>query len=103
MGIILTILDVCRSTSPEVACAVGYFDLQGLLRGDADNIFPIDRDGTHRVGAVAQGAEFQRLDLARDCIAVDQQHYIGLGGHGRRWRRQEQCNREDKTVKFHDS
>ena len=80
----------CRHEFAVVTGTIRQFDLQFLLAGDADNVFPVDTDRSHRVGRIAQGAEFEAFDLSCDGVAIFQDNDVVLLGCGRNRRESEQ-------------
>ena len=56
MESIFSRLEIAQKTSP-----VGNLHLQVLVARNANDVFPVDKDRTHGVRAVAQSAELQAL------------------------------------------
>ncbi len=80
-----------RKQIAEIPGARSDFDLQILVTFKCQDFFPLDADRAHRIGAVAEFAEFERLDLAGNGVAIQQYDDVRFG-RPRGWHEARQQN-----------
>ena len=93
-----------RQQFPVILGSVCNFDFQKLLAGDTNDIFPVDANGTHRIGRVTQRAEIERFDFTRHRVTVQQDDNIrfrGISGYRKQYSNQEQYGAMILTIDEH--